>query len=136
MRASSPASRSPAPPWQANVEKFVCGKGLADDDRAEIARLPERMERELARETPTRWNLKTGRGGLVDVEFAVQMMQLRHGHDHPAIRERRTKASRPSRSSTSKIRTWTRSLGASGTKAPPPRLAVRSTSIGGSPNDQ
>lgn len=51
----------------------------------EVARhvhhLRERMERELAREREGRYDLKLGRGGLVDVEFAVQVLQLRHGHD-------------------------------------------------------
>ena len=31
-------------------------------------------------------NPKVGRGGIVDIEFAVQYLQLAHGHDHPAIR--------------------------------------------------
>ncbi|HET9552966.1 MAG TPA: bifunctional [glutamate--ammonia ligase]-adenylyl-L-tyrosine phosphorylase/[glutamate--ammonia-ligase] adenylyltransferase, partial [Anaeromyxobacteraceae bacterium] len=31
-------------------------------------------------------NPKTGRGGLVDVEFAAQFLQLAHGHAHPAVR--------------------------------------------------
>jgi len=52
---------------------------------AEIRRMRERMEAELAHEERGR-NPKTGRGGLVDVEFAAQYLQLRHGHAHPAIR--------------------------------------------------
>jgi glutamate-ammonia-ligase adenylyltransferase len=31
-------------------------------------------------------SLKRGRGGLVDVEFIVQLLQLKYGRDHPAIR--------------------------------------------------
>jgi glutamate-ammonia-ligase adenylyltransferase len=31
-------------------------------------------------------NLKRGPGGLVDVEFLVQMLQLKHGHADPAVR--------------------------------------------------
>jgi glutamate-ammonia-ligase adenylyltransferase len=60
------------------------------DDRgalaAEIRRMRERMEAEISREASHGKNPKTGRGGLVDVEFAVQFLQLAHGHDHPAIR--------------------------------------------------
>ncbi|MGC3997453.1 MAG: hypothetical protein QM767_08130 [Anaeromyxobacter sp.] len=44
------------------------------------------MESELAREAARGKNPKTGHGGLVDVEFAAQFLQLLHGHDHPAIR--------------------------------------------------
>jgi glutamate-ammonia-ligase adenylyltransferase len=52
----------------------------------EIRRMRERMETELAREESQGQNPKTGRGGLVDVEFAVQFLQLVHGHVHPALR--------------------------------------------------
>jgi glutamate-ammonia-ligase adenylyltransferase len=53
---------------------------------AEIRRMRERMETELAKEASRGKNPKTGHGGLVDVEFAVQFLQLAHGHDHPEIR--------------------------------------------------
>ncbi len=44
-----------------------------------------RMERELSRERPGYYNLKTGRGGLLDIEFATQWLQMRHGAD-PCVR--------------------------------------------------
>jgi [glutamine synthetase] adenylyltransferase / [glutamine synthetase]-adenylyl-L-tyrosine phosphorylase len=72
------------------IEGFVYGKGLSVEDVAEIARLRSRMEHELARESADRWDLKTGRGGMVDVEFVTEALQLRHGHDHPRARCRRT----------------------------------------------
>jgi len=37
---------------------------------------------ELAREGPDQYNVKLGRGGLVDVEFATQLLQLRAGREH------------------------------------------------------
>jgi [glutamine synthetase] adenylyltransferase / [glutamine synthetase]-adenylyl-L-tyrosine phosphorylase len=48
---------------------------------AELHRLRMRMERELARERPGLVDLKTGRGGLLDIEFATQWMQMQHGAD-------------------------------------------------------
>jgi glutamate-ammonia-ligase adenylyltransferase len=39
------------------------------------------MEVELGRERSGRCDLKTGRGGLLDIEFAVQWLQMRHGRD-------------------------------------------------------
>jgi glutamate-ammonia-ligase adenylyltransferase len=48
---------------------------------SEVHHLRMRMERELARERPGRYDLKTGRGGLLDVEFAVQWLQMEHGFD-------------------------------------------------------
>ena len=52
----------------------------------ELLAMRERMEREIADESPGRYNSKLGRGGLVDVEFAVQFLQLAHGAGHPDIR--------------------------------------------------
>ncbi len=56
----------------------------------EINHLRGRMEREIARERPGRFNLKTGRGGLVDIEFAVQYLQLVHGKKNPKVRNPHT----------------------------------------------
>jgi glutamate-ammonia-ligase adenylyltransferase len=52
----------------------------------ELLAMRERIEREIAGESPGRYNSKLGRGGLVDVEFAVQFLQLAHGADHPLVR--------------------------------------------------
>jgi glutamate-ammonia-ligase adenylyltransferase len=43
------------------------------------------MEVELAQETAERWHVKLGRGGLVDVEFLTQTLQLLHGAKHPEV---------------------------------------------------
>ena len=47
----------------------------------EMHRLRLRMEKELGNERPGRFDLKLGRGGLADIEFAVQYLQMRHGKD-------------------------------------------------------
>jgi glutamate-ammonia-ligase adenylyltransferase len=57
---------------------------------AEIDRLRGRMEHELANEQAGRFNIKIGRGGIVDIEFLVQMLQLRYGLQFPTIRQRAT----------------------------------------------
>ena len=56
----------------------------------EIGRLRARMEKEIAQETAHVFNIKTGRGGLVDVEFLVQYLQLVHGPRLPSVRQRAT----------------------------------------------
>jgi len=56
----------------------------------EICRLRDRMEKEIAREDSGRFNIKTGRGGLVDVEFITQYLQLLHGQAHPSVRSPNT----------------------------------------------
>jgi glutamate-ammonia-ligase adenylyltransferase len=53
---------------------------------AEIRRMRERMESQISQEETRGRNPKTGHGGLVDVEFAAQFLQLVHGHDHPEVR--------------------------------------------------
>jgi glutamate-ammonia-ligase adenylyltransferase len=53
---------------------------------AEVVRMRERMETEIGKEAAKGKNPKVGRGGIVDIEFAVQYLQLAHGHDHPSIR--------------------------------------------------
>jgi glutamate-ammonia-ligase adenylyltransferase len=52
----------------------------------EIHHLRLRMQRELAQERPHRFDLKAGRGGLLDVEFAVQFLQMQHGGADPRLR--------------------------------------------------
>jgi glutamate-ammonia-ligase adenylyltransferase len=38
------------------------------------------------------WDLKVAPGGLVDIEFVAQYLQLLHGRDHPAILSTETEA--------------------------------------------
>ncbi|GAB4303279.1 MAG: bifunctional [glutamate--ammonia ligase]-adenylyl-L-tyrosine phosphorylase/[glutamate--ammonia-ligase] adenylyltransferase [Desulfuromonadia bacterium] len=64
----------------------VYGTGVTPDDHREIDRLRNRMEVEIARESGGSYNIKTGRGGMVDVEFIVQYLQLAHGHRMPELR--------------------------------------------------
>ncbi|HEU4734649.1 MAG TPA: bifunctional [glutamate--ammonia ligase]-adenylyl-L-tyrosine phosphorylase/[glutamate--ammonia-ligase] adenylyltransferase [Kofleriaceae bacterium] len=61
-----------------------------------IRTMRERIERELAgdRASGKRYSsdLKVGAGGVIDVEFAAQYLQLVHGHAHPALRTTSTEA--------------------------------------------
>jgi len=72
------------------VERFVYTEPIDPGFSKEIYRLRGRMEHELARETRKKVNIKTGRGGIVDIEFLVQMLQLRHGSEHRELRARNT----------------------------------------------
>ncbi|HVL80431.1 MAG TPA: bifunctional [glutamine synthetase] adenylyltransferase/[glutamine synthetase]-adenylyl-L-tyrosine phosphorylase [Actinomycetota bacterium] len=60
---------------------------LGPDQVTEIRQMKARIERERvkARQDP-RLQVKLGVGGLADVEFTVQLMQMRHGHRHRALR--------------------------------------------------
>jgi glutamate-ammonia-ligase adenylyltransferase len=68
------------------IRQTVYGSSIDDDGRREIHRLRMRMENELAREKEGSYNIKTGRGGIVDVEFAVQYLQLKYGNRYPELR--------------------------------------------------
>jgi len=59
----------------------------AEDLAQEVRHVRGRMEEELARETPKRRDYKTGRGGALDIECAVQYLQLLHGREHPELLE-------------------------------------------------
>ena len=52
---------------------------LTEADIDEMLRIRGRMEVEIAKEDATRYNVKTGQGGIVDSEFLVQALQLRWG---------------------------------------------------------
>jgi len=72
------------------IRHTVYGGGADDEVRKEIHRLRMRMENELAKEKAGSYNIKTGRGGMVDVEFITQYLQLKHGHVFPEIRSTST----------------------------------------------
>jgi glutamate-ammonia-ligase adenylyltransferase len=55
---------------------------------AAVTEMRDRIERELARGR----DVKAGRGGLIDIEFAAQYVQLVHGGSHPELRVHATVA--------------------------------------------
>lgn len=67
------------------VRDCIMETDLTADDVAEMARLRKRMQNELALEDDLHVDLKTGHGGLVDVDFFVQGNILRHAKHHPEI---------------------------------------------------
>ncbi|MFE9993371.1 bifunctional [glutamine synthetase] adenylyltransferase/[glutamine synthetase]-adenylyl-L-tyrosine phosphorylase [Streptomyces avermitilis] len=67
-------------------------EGLGDDAVREIRRLKARMEAErLPRGADPTLHTKLGRGGLSDVEWTVQLLQLQHGWVEPGLRTTRTR---------------------------------------------
>ncbi|MFF9505623.1 bifunctional [glutamine synthetase] adenylyltransferase/[glutamine synthetase]-adenylyl-L-tyrosine phosphorylase [Streptomyces sp. NPDC014724] len=67
-------------------------EGLGEDAIREIRRLKARMESErLPRGADPTLHTKLGRGGLSDVEWTVQLMQMQHGWVEPGLRTTRTR---------------------------------------------
>jgi glutamate-ammonia-ligase adenylyltransferase len=69
------------------------GGGIPEPSVLEIRRLKARMEAErMPRGVDPALHLKLGPGGLSDVEWVVQLLQLRHAHAVPELRTTRTLA--------------------------------------------
>jgi glutamate-ammonia-ligase adenylyltransferase len=65
--------------------------GLTHDDVVEIRRIKARVDTErLPRGADRNTHLKLGRGGLADIEWTVQLLQLQHGATVPGLRTTRT----------------------------------------------
>ncbi|WP_318198832.1 bifunctional [glutamine synthetase] adenylyltransferase/[glutamine synthetase]-adenylyl-L-tyrosine phosphorylase [Streptomyces sp. MCL20-2] len=67
-------------------------EGLGEDAVREIRRLKARMESErMPRGADPTLHTKLGRGGLSDVEWTVQLIQMQHGWAEPGLRTTRTR---------------------------------------------
>jgi glutamate-ammonia-ligase adenylyltransferase len=67
--------------------------GIGEPAVREVRRLKARMEAErMPRGVEPALQLKLGPGGLADVEWVAQLLQLRHAHAVPALRTTRTLA--------------------------------------------
>jgi glutamate-ammonia-ligase adenylyltransferase len=67
--------------------------GLTDADVREIRRIKARVDDErLPRGADPALHLKLGRGARADIEWTVQLLQLRHGAEVPGLRTTQTLA--------------------------------------------
>ena len=60
------------------IDSFVYKRGFEAAEVDQMKRIRKRMERELAREKEGQWDLKLGKGGLVDLEFLAEFLQIRN----------------------------------------------------------
>ncbi len=66
-------------------------RGLSRDDVVEVRRIKARVDAErLPRGADPKMHFKLGRGGLADVEWTVQLLQMRHAGAVEALRTTRT----------------------------------------------
>ena len=68
---------------EAEIRKVLTAKRDRAKIAADVLDMRRRVEAEKA--TSDIWDLKQVRGGLVDLEFIVQYLQLVHAAEHPAI---------------------------------------------------
>lgn len=73
------------------INKYRYPQVLTDAAVVEIRRIKARVENErLPQGADARRHLKLGRGSLSDVEWLIQLIQLRHGSQHLALQTPRT----------------------------------------------
>jgi glutamate-ammonia-ligase adenylyltransferase len=73
------------------IDHYRYPETLPDSEIISIRRIKARVETErLPQGADAKRHLKLGRGSLSDVEWLVQLMQLRFGREHPSIRTPRT----------------------------------------------
>ena len=72
------------------IHSSIYQRPLSIQEIQDVHRLRMRMEDELAQETDTKFNLKLGQGGIIDIQFIVQLLQLGYGYANRQIRERDT----------------------------------------------
>ena len=79
-------------PWAASWRRYATSSftPVRDSTWRPCARCRERQLRHLAE--PGRINAKFSKGGLVDLEYIVQGLQMAHGHREPALRVTNTAA--------------------------------------------
>ncbi len=80
------------PALKQRVEAAIRTALLKPHDRAKVAADVHDMRQRIAKEKGTDkiWELKQVRGGLVDLEFIVQYLQLVNAADHPGILDQNT----------------------------------------------
>ncbi|MFN3233368.1 MAG: bifunctional [glutamine synthetase] adenylyltransferase/[glutamine synthetase]-adenylyl-L-tyrosine phosphorylase [Alphaproteobacteria bacterium] len=77
---------------QAKVADVICDVLSRPRDADALLKTVADMRRRLAGEfgTVNPWNVKHVSGGLLDLEFMAQYLQLKNGHDHPDVFSPRT----------------------------------------------
>jgi len=67
------------------IEAFVYEAPIGPDVVDKITAMRQRIQHERTRAGQERWDIKVGYGGLVDIEFLVQVYQLLYGARLPAL---------------------------------------------------
>src|SRR6516164_9207233 len=68
-------------------QPFIYPKSPTPDLLEEVAKIKHRIERDIVGAEKLERDVKLGRGGIRDIEFIVQTLQLMHGARHPFLQE-------------------------------------------------
>ncbi len=80
-------AQGPRPAFEAIRRAALCAGRDPDLLRADVLEMRERLRRERDRSANGQFDIKQGRGGLVDLEFLVQWAVLRHAPRRPSLTE-------------------------------------------------
>jgi glutamate-ammonia-ligase adenylyltransferase len=72
--------------WESFVSKVVYGYSWNEEAFESIRHIKRRIETEISKETRSQIDFKYGKGGIADLEFLVQFLQIKHGGQHPGAR--------------------------------------------------
>ena len=80
--------------WVTAVEeskkRAIYGREVPKDLKQTISHLRERKEKEIAQESEHKKNIKEGYGGMLDIEYLTQYLQMSHGEKIPELQNPRT----------------------------------------------
>ncbi|HEY6553223.1 MAG TPA: hypothetical protein VI669_07700 [Vicinamibacteria bacterium] len=74
------------------LRPFVYGRPFQDGEMGEVRRIKKEIDRKIAARDESHRNVKLGIGGIREIEFVAQILQLRHGQRDPRLQVRNTLA--------------------------------------------
>jgi len=72
--------------FSASMQALLYREHDTEQLAADIRSMRQRMQDERGKEDASQYNIKQGNGGMVDIEFIAQYLQLRHGNRHERVR--------------------------------------------------
>jgi glutamate-ammonia-ligase adenylyltransferase len=72
--------------WNSMISAIVYEYAWNEEAFESIRHIKRRIETEINKETRNHVDFKYGKGGIADLEFLVQFLQIRHGRKHPGVR--------------------------------------------------
>jgi glutamate-ammonia-ligase adenylyltransferase len=72
--------------WFESAQQELWARPFSSDDLRSLRAMKRRSEQEVARKGLSERELKQGPGGIRDIEFTVQLLQLVHGHSDAELR--------------------------------------------------
>lgn len=76
--------------WHDTAQRWLWSRPFSADDLRSLRNMKRRAETEVTRKGLAEREIKRGPGGIRDIEFTIQLLQLVHGHSDPDLRSPNT----------------------------------------------